>query len=72
MCIAEAVKNEECEVRAQSQGYDMTGITGTRWDSMKDWVRVTDCYRLCKSLYGEKGRKTPITRYFLTAQTYNI
>jgi len=38
-------------------------MTGTTWHSVKDWVKVTDCYRMCKRLYGEEEEEDSYGKY---------
>ncbi|GAB0208591.1 hypothetical protein GRJ2_003324800 [Grus japonensis] len=39
-------KQEELELRAQSESYDIIGITETWWDNSHDWRTTMDGYRL--------------------------
>jgi len=49
-------KQEELELRAQSESYDIIGITETWWDNSHDWRILMDSYRLfCKDKQGRRG-----------------
>ncbi|PKU31519.1 rna-directed dna polymerase from mobile element jockey- hypothetical protein [Limosa lapponica baueri] len=49
-------KQEELELYAQSESYDIIGITETCWDNSHNWRIMTDGYRLYrKDSQGRKG-----------------
>ena len=49
-------KQEELELRAQSEGYDIMGVTETWWDNSHDWGITMDSYRLFrKDRQGKRG-----------------
>ncbi|KAK4828724.1 hypothetical protein QYF61_000715 [Mycteria americana] len=49
-------KQEELELHAQSESYDIIGITETWWDNSHDWRSTMDGYRLfCKDRQGRRG-----------------
>ena len=50
-------KQEELELRAQSESYDIIGVTETWWDNSHDWRITMDGYRLFrKDRQGRRGR----------------
>ncbi|KAJ7415274.1 hypothetical protein BTVI_38760 [Pitangus sulphuratus] len=50
-------KKEELKALAQSQKFDITGISETWWDESCDWSALLDGYRLCrKDMQGRRGR----------------
>lgn len=48
-------KQEEPELRTQSETYDVIGITETWWENSHDWETTTDSYKLFQK--DRKGRR---------------
>ena len=49
-------KQEELELRAHSEGYDIIGVTGTWWDTSNDGRIAMDGYKLFrKDRQGRRG-----------------